>query len=575
MAMAENLVKGSTGKAEKNTALHFAKAVKLLYKTRLPGIRPASIAYDPEGIWVADVESGDIFLIQYETGKVIDQFPSLVRRPQTISTCEGCLWEWDEETMDLYRRSISTDERSYFGKVDGVHTPYLGQAHQDKTLWLLSPDQPHFTVSDNIITVIKFPRRIKAIEFKAPTHACRGLCHDGTYLWTLDVEDKVVYALSPDNGLIITSYLLPEVFSPSSIVVTDDKIWTIDLMTNKLLTYSLDREQKITSSGGRRSLIEIVETTRNSGPGTINSLKLSQTLPEDYVNQKMVRKSSVVPEPSYTLKGQWGDENDKGTVVVHNIQDLEAGEERTITVSFEIDTVNLKWHIYPHKTGRLEDIPEDIKKKYLFSAMLSRGDDQLTQIVKTAQTLFQTENKLIKEKVREILDDETNPCLMARKIYNFVVEKVDYILPYSSISTETILKQGKGSCGNHATVFIALCQAAGLPARSIIGWGIWKEDSRLGYMDHEIPEVYLPSYGWVPADTSRFMALPVKGNAPLDFYRSFGSLSDRFFINGFGRDMTSESAREYYENEKFITTDGECRPESLMFLRWESKAIEE
>ena len=198
-----------------------------------------------------------------------------------------------------------------------------------------------------------------------------------------------------------------------------------------------------------------------------------------------------------------------------------------------------------------------------------KGEDlELTRIVKTAQALFQTENKEIKEKVSEILDGETNPYLMARKLYNFVVEKVDYILPYSSISSETILKQGKGSCGNHATIFIALCQAAGLPARSIIGWGIWKDDSRLGYLDHEIPEVYIPNYGWVPADTSRFMALPIKGNAPLDLYRSFGSLSDRFFVNGFGRDMTSESARDYYLNERVTVTDGECRPEYLMFLRW-------
>jgi transglutaminase-like putative cysteine protease len=175
--------------------------------------------------------------------------------------------------------------------------------------------------------------------------------------------------------------------------------------------------------------------------------------------------------------------------------------------------------------------------------------------VQKAELLFQTGEIEIRNKVEEILQGERKTFLIARKLYDFVVDKVKYVLPYTSISTKKILSQGKGSCGNHATIFIALCQVAGLPARSIVGFSIWKEDSRLGYLDHEIPEVYLPSYGWVPVDTSRFMSLPVYGTHPLTKFRSFGTLSDRFFVNGFGRDLTSPFARRRHTVERQIKVE--------------------
>ena len=33
---------------------------------------------------------------------------------------------------------------------------------------------------------MKFPHRIKFETFEAPLYSCRGLCHDGCYLWTRD-----------------------------------------------------------------------------------------------------------------------------------------------------------------------------------------------------------------------------------------------------------------------------------------------------------------------------------------------------------------------------------------------------
>lgn len=548
-------------------------ALRLLHRVSLPVEHPASIAHAADGIWVADIEDGSLTLVHPEDGSTIRRVRAVVPRPQTISWDGEDLWEYDEETSDLYRRSLSAERIRLYGKVAGVKMPYLGMAYRDRTLWLISPDQPYFTVSNNEISVVKFPRRIQAATFEAPTHSCRGLCHDGRYLWTLDVEEAELFAVHPDNGTIITSYHLPGCPSPSSLVVTEDRFWTLDLATNELLTYELDRSVKQTRSGGRRSSVDIVYTFRNAGPGTINELEMAQTLPRDYVNQRVLRRPIITPEPSEVAAGQWDDGVD-GEVVVHKIRNLAPGAEERITLSLDVKTVDLQWHVYPHLVGGLDEIPDEIASRYLFERMLAGGDEQLARIVATAQDLFQANDKEIRRQVEEIVDGETNPFWIAKRIYDFVVDKVQYILPYSSISTRKILKQGKGSCGNHATIYIALCEAAGLPARSIIGFGVWKRDSRLGYLDHEIPEVYLPNYGWIPADTSRFMALPIRGTHPLTKYRSFGSLSDRMFINGFGRDMTSPWARRRWSEERLTTCDGPCQPEERFFLRWESMAVE-
>lgn len=550
-------------------------AISLRHRTALPGKCPASIAQAPNGIWISDMEDSSLILFSPKEGRILKRVKSIVRRPQTISWAGRELWEYDEETSNLFRRDIEGGRDRLFGKVPGVNFPYLGFTfnERERTLWLISPDQPYFTVSNNIVTVVKFPRRIKAAEFEAPSHSCRGLCHDGSYLWTLDVEEKEIFALDPESGEIVTSYKLREVTAPSSLIVRENWVQTMDLFSQELLTYELDRGIRVSASGGRRSSVDIVYTIRNNGPGRLNSMEISQCLPQNYLHQRLLKKPEVKPAPAEIFAGQWGDDSNAGEVVVNKIGPLDPAKEQQVSVSLEVDTVDLQWHIYPHLVGSFEDIPEELRRNYLFDEMVKRDDTELVDIVKTAQALFQTDDQEIKSEVEKIVGEEENPYWISRKIYDFVVDKVQYILPYSSISSRKILKQGKGSCGNHATIFIALCEAAGLPARSIIGFGIWRNDSRLGYLDHEIPEVYLPNYGWVPADTSRFMSLPIRGSHPLTKFRSFGSLSDRFFVNGFGRDLSSDWARRRYQEERLPETEGEGRPEELFFLRWKSKPI--
>lgn len=549
------------------------KAIKLLHRVALPFDHPASIALNGDGnVWVADVETSELALVDPVRGEVLRTLKSVSRRPQTISWDGENLWEWDEESCKIFRRNLETGRAQLYGRIGGINSPYLGMTYADDTLWLICPDQPFFTVSNNVIWQVRFPRRIRADSYDAPTYACRGLCHDGSYLWTLDVEAGEIFAVDPSTGTILTSYTLPETSTPSSLVVTEDRVHTLDLASGRLLTYELDRSVAYSTSGGRRSRVDVVYTLRNGGPGVIQRQEFTQSLPQNYVHQRMHGQLRIEPPPTRFEECGW--DGGTGRVAVHEIRNLEAGQEQEILVGLDVETVNIKYHLYPHLTGSIDDVPDEIRKQFSFEDMLRGDDPELAETVRRAQVLFQSGAEEVKQKVDEILHGERNAFWIARKLYNFVVEKVKYVLPYTSIGTSKILEQGTGSCGNHATIFIAMCQAAGLPARSIIGFGVWRDDSRLGYLDHEIPEVYLPGYGWIPVDTSRFMSLPIYGTQPLTKYRSFGSLSDRFFVNGFGRDLRSPFARRKHAEENLVDCEGDVSPEELFFLRWESERVD-
>jgi len=543
------------------------KAVEFYKRVPIPTTYPASIANYNDGIWIADIETAKLILIEPESGLIKKQLNANVRRPQTISWDGEFLWIYDELTQMLFKKRLSDNTDYYYGAVPSVNLPYLGISCYGKTLYLISPDQPVFTVFNNKISIIKFPRQIKAETYDAPTHSCRGLYYFNDYLWTLDVENAEIFCIHPDTGTILTSYILPLCKNPSSLIIQKDRIYTIDLKSNELVIFKFNMDVLYEKTLPRKSHVEIVYNIMNPGPGKLIEMEFNQSLPRDFKNQKMLSDIEIFPAPDKKMRSQW-DETTEGQVIFHNIRNLVPGDSRDITVKFDIQTWDLKYYIYPHKCKTLLEIPDSIKNKYLFNRLLHSQNKTVKKIAQTAQNLFETQEREIQQKVEEVVGDETNPFWIARKLYDFVVDKVKYILPYSSISSRKILKQGKGSCGNHATVYIALCQVAGLPARSIIGFSIWKDDSRLSYLDHEIPEVYLPTYGWVPVDTSRFMSLPLYGPEPVMKFRSFGTLSNRFFVNGFGRDITSEFAIKKYTEEILPLCDNYTKPQINFFMRW-------
>jgi hypothetical protein len=106
----------------------------------------------------------------------------------------------------------------------------------------------------------------------------------------------------------------------------------------------------------------------------------------------------------------------------------------------------------------------------------------------------------IRALARQIVGQETNPCLKARKSYDWIAEHIQYSYApeYSTIRnlSADCLRKGYGDCGEQALLFITLCRLNGIPARWQSGWNTFPGEQTI----HDWSEVYLAPYGWVPVD---------------------------------------------------------------------------
>jgi transglutaminase-like putative cysteine protease len=167
----------------------------------------------------------------------------------------------------------------------------------------------------------------------------------------------------------------------------------------------------------------------------------------------------------------------------------------------------------------------------------------------------------------EIVGDETNPVLAARKIYDWELANIDYWVKdpenkkASPVgSAEYCLTTKTGNCTDFHSLWTSLARASGIPTRMVYGSFLKAE---LGGQDkdqsyHCWPEFWAPEIGWVPHDVAvadifvgDFTVNEVNGEkirlttadgytapdpAKVDYY--FGNLDERRVTWSRGRDLT-------------------------------------
>ena len=111
----------------------------------------------------------------------------------------------------------------------------------------------------------------------------------------------------------------------------------------------------------------------------------------------------------------------------------------------------------------------------------------------------------------EIVGDEKNAVLAARKLYDWVLINIDYWVKdpknknASPVgSTEYCLTSKTGNCTDFHSLWTSLARAAGIPTRMVYGSFFKKEldgeDADQSY--HCWPEFYAAGLGWVPHDVA-------------------------------------------------------------------------
>lgn len=174
----------------------------------------------------------------------------------------------------------------------------------------------------------------------------------------------------------------------------------------------------------------------------------------------------------------------------------------------------------------------------------------------------------LRSTVAQIVGDETNPLAKARKIFHWMDENIRYhaeeeycVIPSFS---EAALTRRRGDCGVQSILFIAMCRAAGVPARWQSGWETKPENWNM----HDWAEFYVAPWGWLPADPSYGLQ---KSDDPKvrEFY--FGHQdSYRLIVNrDYGNELVPPKQSLRSEPADFQRGEVEIDGRNLYFDEWD------
>jgi hypothetical protein len=206
----------------------------------------------------------------------------------------------------------------------------------------------------------------------------------------------------------------------------------------------------------------------------------------------------------------------------------------------------------------------------------------------------------IRQLAREIVGQETNPVLAARKLYDWVLHNVDYWVKDPKTkkaspvgSTTYCLTFRTGNCTDFEALWTSLARAAGIPSRIVYG-SFFKPD--LDGVDadqsyHCWATFYAPGLGWVPHDVAvadmyagemeatpenetlmrRTTADGMFGADPAKVEYYFGNLDERRMVWSIGRDLQLTPPQEAGPvnalPKAYVEVDGKVHPEGTGWVR--------
>jgi len=155
------------------------------------------------------------------------------------------------------------------------------------------------------------------------------------------------------------------------------------------------------------------------------------------------------------------------------------------------------------------------------------------------------EVKLLAEK---IVKGKTTVLQKARAIYDWIVENMhrdEKTIGCGKGDVCLLLQKPGGKCTDISSVYVALCRAAGIPAREIFGLRLGKKATEdITGWQHCWAEFFLPGTGWVPVDPADVRKAMLKEDLKLEDARTqelrayyWGGLDAYRFRLAVGRDL--------------------------------------
>ena len=489
-----------------------------------PGRYPAGLTWDGQHLWVSDFHTDKIYELNTQ-GKVLRTLSSPAYYPIGLAFDGKYLWNADSKGLipqgDEYHRGkifkIDPKTGDVLKTLDAPTPSPSGLTWDGHYLWCV--DNLHhkliqFDPEDG--TTIK--------EFRSPAASPTGLTFDGKYLWVADRRTNQIYRVDPSDGMVILITDAPGPYARD--LCWDGKnLWNVDFETQKIYRLKVDHEKYIRFHPSHETII-YHHQTMNFGPGNLLRMDVQIALPENRVSQQLDSPFKYSPSVTDIATDQFGQKT------AHFVwKNLRPGEKKEATVSYSITTYDVRWFIYPEDVGNESDIPQKIKQNYLRDA-----------------AKYDIHDTVITHAVKRAIGNETNLYWKMRKIFNYVIAHLYYQRVGGWNTAPTVLARGNGSCSEYSFVFIAMCRAAGIPAR-YVGTIANRGDKRtIDDVFHRWVEVYLPHYGWIPVDPSGG-----DQSSPAAQAAHIGFVANRFVITTQSAGGSNTMGWNYNSNEYYFS----------------------
>lgn len=191
------------------------------------------------------------------------------------------------------------------------------------------------------------------------------------------------------------------------------------------------------------------------------------------------------------------------------------------------------------------DVDEEVSAKITYHVAVNKLRYNLGSCEGQVPERFLEPEMWVESNAVEIVDlanqltqDKRDTCQKATAIYNWIGDNIVYTgyCGEDRGALFALLNQG-GDCTEFTDLMIALCRAAGIPARFLDG--VTPPDPSVPTEKHNWAEVYLAGTGWVPMD-------PTWGRSKGKREQYFACMSPDHIIVSKGRNLTLLGGYHYF-----------------------------
>jgi len=453
--------------------LSWGKVGDILKVINTPGPCPTGLAFDGQFLWLADDFTDKIYKIDPESGRVVSSFEAPGHHPEGLAWDGQFLWHIDSGERLVYKLDPGTGRALVVLESNSSSPRDL--AWDGEYLWIAD-------FRSDILIKVSPVDGMMVQTFASPAGEPTGLAFDGKYLWATDRGEDRVYLVDPADGLCISSLRSYGPF-PSGLAWGGDSLWNVDYENDEIYRIKIFDTEILTRWDEKSLSLRFIKEFRNYGPGTVKTLDIYLPIPENRDNQVLLESVKFNSKPAEIIEDAWGQK-----IAHFAFKDLKgySAVRPEWTVNARITAV--EYFIHPDKVGTLDDIPQDIRKKYT-----QDGDK------------YRLNDPYIRELARKIAGNEKNPYWIVRRIYEFLGDHLSYNLkPVGGWNpAPTVLKRGTASCSEYSYSIIALARSLGVPIRYVGAVSLRGDDASVDDVFHRWTEVYLPPYGWIPFDANK------------------------------------------------------------------------